>query len=64
MTVRVYTGGKPPKLKETICNVIDIKDNEHSFTVITRTRGRDRRMHISKHIFSKPEFACEVTEEE
>lgn len=54
-SIAVYLSGKKPTPKETINNVIEIKENEHSFSVWTAVYKNNKKR-INKQVFSKPEY--------
>lgn len=60
-SIAVYLSGKKPTLRELINDVIEVKENEHSFSIWSVTFKNDKKR-INKQIFSKPEYIYVISE--
>lgn len=60
--IAVYLSGKKPTFRETIGNVLEIKENEHSFSVRSATY-RNNKKRVNKQVFAKPEYFYETMTE-
>lgn len=62
VTVAVFSGGKEPKLKETVGFVTSLSENEHCIKIVSRPVVKGKLRKPVKQYFSKPEFFYVVQE--